>query len=354
MVSTSRGIAFILSTSIAVLLVAFLSLIEGTGGLVLLATAALSFSISYLLIHLSLEFLVFKEISNIYNVLEKIQKKDVSIKATKKMKASLSPLKSLQSNINAYAAAKNREIETLQKNETFRKEFIADISHELKTPIFAAQGYIHTLLDGAVEDHTVRDKFLKRAAKSLNNLDNLVQDLITINQIESGFIRFHPVIFDVKNSILEVIEQLEGKAQKRGIKIDFQYEADSTYITFADRDKIYRVLQNLVSNAIKYNKEEGKVTIQLSHNKNHLSIEIKDQGPGIHPEDLKRIFERFYRVEKSRSREKGGTGLGLAIVKHILEGHKSKISVSSIVGKGSVFSFDLPIGNKEVSLGKKA
>jgi len=353
MVSTSRGIALILSFSIAVLLVAFLSLIEDTGGLVLLATAALSFSISYLLIHLSLEFLVFREISNIYNVLEKIQKKDVSIKATKKMKASLSPLKSLQSNINAYAAAKNREIETLQKNETFRKEFIADISHELKTPIFAAQGYIHTLLDGAVEDYTVRDKFLKRAAKSLNNLENLVQDLITINQIESGFIRFHPVNFDLKDSILEVIEQLEGKAHKRGIKIDFQYEADSPYITYADRDKIYRVLQNLVSNAIKYNKEEGKVTIQLSQNKNHLSIKIKDLGQGIHPEDLKRIFERFYRVEKSRSREKGGTGLGLAIVKHILEGHKSKISVSSIVGKGSVFSFDLPIGTSAVLPGKK-
>ncbi|WP_162343086.1 sensor histidine kinase [Cyclobacterium salsum] len=353
MFSTSRGIAFVLAVAIALLLVAFLSLIDEVGAMVLLASGALSFSISYLLIHLSLEFLVFKEISNIYNVLEKIQRKDLSFKGVKKIKASLPPLKSIQTNINEYAAAKNREIETLQKNETFRKEFIADISHELKTPIFAAQGYIHTLLDGAVEDHTVRDKFLKRAAKSLNNLDNLVQDLITINQIESGFIRFHPVHFDLRETILEVIEQLEGKAHKRDIQIHFQHSSEERYFTHADREKIFRVIQNLVSNAIKYNKDGGEVTIQLKSHKNHLTVKIKDQGMGIHPEDLKRIFERFYRVDKSRSREKGGTGLGLAIVKHILEGHKSTISVSSIVGKGSVFSFDLPTGSSPVGLEKK-
>ncbi|WP_375585877.1 sensor histidine kinase [Cyclobacterium xiamenense] len=353
MFSTSRGIAFVLAVSIALLLVAFLSLIDEVGSVVLLATGALSFSISYLIIHLSLEFLVFKEISNIYNVLEKIQRKDLSFKGVKKIKTSLPPLKSIQTNINEYAAAKNREIETLQKNETFRKEFIADISHELKTPIFAAQGYIHTLLDGAVEDHSVRGKFLKRAAKSLNNLENLVQDLITINQIESGFIRFHPIHFDLRETLLEVIEQLEGKAHKRGIRIHFQHVPEESYFTHADREKIFRVLQNLISNAIKYNKEKGEVTIQLKSHKNHLSVKIKDQGMGIHPEDLKRIFERFYRVEKSRSREKGGTGLGLAIVKHILEGHKSTISVSSIVGKGSVFSFDLPIGIGPVGLEKK-
>lgn len=353
MFSTSRGIAFVLAISIALLLVSFLSLIDEVGAMVLLATAALSFSISYLLIHLSLEFLVFKEISNIYNVLEKIQRKDVSFKGVKKIKASLPPLKSIETNINEYAAAKNREIETLQKNETFRKEFIADISHELKTPIFAAQGYVHTLLDGAVEDHTVRDKFLKRAAKSLNNLDNLVQDLITINQIESGFIRFHPVNFDLRETILEVIEQLEGKAHKRDIQIHFQHVPEESYFTLADREKIFRVLQNLVSNAIKYNKDGGEVSIQLKSHKNHLTVKIKDQGMGIHPEDLKRIFERFYRVEKSRSREKGGTGLGLAIVKHIMEGHKSTISVSSIVGKGSVFTFDLPVGSGPVKLEKK-
>jgi len=346
MINTSKGIAFGLAISIALLLVAFLSLLEASNSIILLAAGTLTFSISYLLIHFSLEFLIFREISNIYSVLEKIQKKDTTFNATNKIKASLPPLKSIQANIHDYAAAKNREIEILQKNETFRREFIADISHELKTPIFAAQGYIHTLMDGAVEDHTVRDKFLNRAAKSLNNLEDLVQDLITLNQIESGFIRFHPINFDLKESILEVMEQLEGKAQKKGVSMVFRYDKEASYQSYADKDKIFRVLQNLVSNAIKYNKDAGSVTIQLNNHKNHLTVKVKDQGIGIQPEDLKRIFERFYRVEKSRSRENGGIGLGLAIVKHILEGHQSKIAVSSTPGKGSVFSFELPHASK--------
>jgi len=167
MINTSKGIAFGLAISIALLLVAFLSLLEASNSIILLAAGTLTFSIAYLLIHLSLEYLIFREIGNIYNVLEKIQKKDTSFKATNRIKASLPPLKSIQANIHDYAAAKNREIETLQKNETLRRELYADISHELKTPIFAAQGHIHTLMDEAVEDHTVRDKFQKRAAKSL-------------------------------------------------------------------------------------------------------------------------------------------------------------------------------------------
>lgn len=342
MFATSRGIAFMLASAITALLVAFLSLMEETSPTVLVAAGALSFAISYLLINLTLEFLVFREISNIYTVLEKIQKKDTASKPAKGNRASLSPLKKIQNTINSYAEAKNREIGVLQKNEAFRREFIADISHELKTPIFAAQGYIHTLLDGAVEDHAVRDKFLKRAAKSLNNLEKLVQDLIILNQMESGVIRFNMASFDLKEPVLEVIEQLEDKAQKRGIKINFQCQKDQSYLTLADKDKIYRVIQNLISNAIKYNKEKGVVTVSLKNHKNHVTVKVKDEGMGIPAEDLKRIFERFYRVEKSRSREKGGTGLGLAIVKHILEGHKSKISVNSTVGKGSVFSFELP------------
>ncbi|MEX0884427.1 MAG: ATP-binding protein [Cyclobacteriaceae bacterium] len=342
MFTTSRGIAFLLGFGISLLLVAFLSLLEESSSLILIVSGTLSFAISYLLINLTLEFLVFREISNIYSVLERIQKKDPTFSAPKMAKASISPLRKIQNSINTYAATKNREIEALQKNETFRREFIADISHELKTPIFAAQGYIHTLLDGAVEDHNVRDKFLKRAAKSISNLENLVQDLIILNQMESGVIRFNKTTFDLKEPILEVVEQLEGKAQKRGVKIRFNSRKNDHYFTLADKDKIYRVIQNLVSNAIKYNKDGGEVEISIKTHKNHFTVLVMDLGMGFSPEDLKRIFERFYRVEKSRSREKGGTGLGLAIVKHILEGHKSKITVSSTLGKGSIFGFDLP------------
>jgi len=341
MLTTSRGISLILAVAISALTVAFLFLMNDATATLLVVAGGISFSVSYILMNITLEFLIFKEISNIYTVLEKIQKKDLSTIADKSTKTSISPLRKINKTINSYALSKNKEIETLQKNAEFRREFIADISHELKTPIFAAQGFIHTLLDGAVDDEEVRYKFLKRAAKSLNSLDKLVQDLLTLNQMESGVIKFHFEQFDLKDVLLEVIDELEHKAEKRDVLIRFYYDKEKTFITNADRDKIFRVCQNLISNAIKYNHDGGEVEVRLNSNKNQQIVDVKDNGKGIPPEDLKRIFERFYRVDKSRSREKGGTGLGLAIVKHILEAHKSKISVSSTLGKGSVFSFSL-------------
>lgn len=341
MLTTSRGISLILAVAISALTVAFLFLMNDATTTLLLVAGGISFSVSYILMNITLEFLIFKEISNIYTVLEKIQKKDLSTIADKSTKTSISPLRKINKTINSYALSKNKEIETLQKNAEFRREFIADISHELKTPIFAAQGFIHTLLDGAVDDEEVRYKFLKRAAKSLNSLDKLVQDLLTLNQMESGVIKFHFELFDLKDVLLEVIDELEQKAEKRDVLIRFYYDKEKTFFTNADRDKIFRVCQNLISNAIKYNHDGGEVEVRLNSNKNQQIVDVKDNGKGIPPEDLKRIFERFYRVDKSRSREKGGTGLGLAIVKHILEAHKSKIAVSSTLGKGSVFSFSL-------------
>lgn len=355
MLTTSRGISLILGLAISALVVAFLSLLRESTLTILLLAGGLSFSISYLLINFTLEFLVFREISNIYLLLEKIQKKDLSeVNAkTGSLRSSLSPLGKINSVINNYALARQREIETLQKNAEFRREFIADISHELKTPIFATQGYIHTLLDGAIDDKQVRMKFLKRAAKSLDSLDVLVQDLLTLNQMESGVIKFTFSEFDLKDLVSEVIEQLEHKASKRNVSIQLEFEAGKNYRTLADKEKIYRVCQNLIFNAVKYNNEGGEVKVNLKGQKNSLLVEIKDNGPGIPPEDLKRIFERFYRVEKSRSKKEGGTGLGLAIAKHILEGHKSKINVASTLGKGSVFSFSLPLEKEKKTVEKE-
>jgi two-component system, OmpR family, phosphate regulon sensor histidine kinase PhoR len=347
MITNSRGISLILAFAISILVVAFLSLMPDANPTLLLVAGGLALSISYLLITITLEFLVFREIGNIYALLEKIQKKDLSELSDKSFRSSLSPLRKINTVINSYALARQKEIETLQKTAEFRREFIADISHELKTPIFATQGYIHTLLDGAIEDKQVRMKFLKRAAKSLDSLDILVQDLLTLNQMESGVIKFTFSEFDLKELMLEVIEDLEHKASKQKVGIKLETDNDKAYLTLADRPKIYRVCQNLIINAVKYNHSNGEVKVSLKSQKNTIQVEIKDSGQGIPPEDLKRIFERFYRVEKSRSKEKGGTGLGLAIVKHILEAHKSKISVSSIVGKGSIFSFSLPLIKKE-------
>jgi two-component system phosphate regulon sensor histidine kinase PhoR len=343
MIATSRGISLVLAGAISLLVTAFLSLLEDATPTLLFVAAGLSFSTSYLLITLALEFLVFKEIGNIYALLEKIEKKDWSGLNDKNLKSSFSPLRKINKVINTYALARQNEIENLQKTAEFRREFIADISHELKTPIFAAQGYIHTLLDGAIDDEDVRMKFLKRAAKSLDSLDVLVQDLLTLNQMESGVIKFNFSEFDLSELLREVVDELENKASKRDVTIKLNFDPSKNHVTKADRSKIYRVCQNLIFNAIKYNHDEGEVVVTLKSQKNSLQVDIKDNGPGIPPEDLKRIFERFYRVEKSRSKEKGGTGLGLAIVKHILEGHKSKISVSSTVGKGSVFTFYLPL-----------
>lgn len=343
MLTNSRGIALILALAISAMVVAFLSLLNATDTTILLVAGAISFSVAYLLTNITFEFLVFKEIGNIYSLLEKIQKKDFSEISDKSSQSSISPLRRINKVINSYALTKQKEIETLQKNEVFRREFIADISHELKTPIFATQGYILTLLDGAIDDKNVRMKFLKRAAKSLDALDVLVQDLLTLNQMESGVIKFNFTQFNLKDLITEVIDQLEHKASKKNVEIIFEYEEGKNYITSADRQKIYRVCQNLIFNAVKYNNNKGEVSVNLKTSKNTILVEIKDDGQGIPPEDLKRIFERFYRVEKSRNKKDGGTGLGLAIVKHILEGHKSKISVSSTVGKGSIFSFSLPL-----------
>jgi two-component system phosphate regulon sensor histidine kinase PhoR len=349
MLSSSKGISLVLALATSILVVAFLSLIEESTFIILLVAWVVSFSSAYILMAFTLDFLVFKEIGNIYTLLEKIQRKDLSEISEKGKKTSMSPLRKINKVINSYAIARQKEIETLQKNEEFRREFIADISHELKTPIFATQGYIHTLLDGAIDDKAVRMKFLKRAAKSLDSLDVLVQDLLTLNQMESGVIKFNFTEFDLKDLLLEVIDQLEHKASKRDMKIQFHFEEGISYLTKGDRPKIYRVCQNLIVNAVKYNDEKGEVHVTLKLHKNSIQLDIKDDGQGIPAEDIKRIFERFYRVEKSRSKEKGGTGLGLAIVKHILEGHKSKISVTSTLGKGSIFSFSLPLVKKELS-----
>lgn len=344
MLTTSKNISFFLAVGITVLIMVALWLLGDLSNKLVWTVGGISFVSVFVLLYFSLEFLIFKEINKIYAVLEKIQKKDFNkaIKRSSKT-SSFFPLRKINSSIHEYALAKNKEIETLQRNDTFRREFIADISHELKTPIFAAQGFIHTLLDGAVDDKNVRYKFLRRAAKSLNTLEMLVQDLLTLNQMESGVVKFHLERVDLKEIIQETIEQLEHKASKRNVSIRFSYNEAKQFYTIADKDKISHAIQNLIANAIRYNHEGGEVIVKLKATKKNVRVSVKDNGKGIPPEDLKRIFERFYRVEKSRSREKGGTGLGLAIVKHILEGHKSKIAVSSTLGKGSLFSFALPL-----------
>lgn len=335
----SRVIALLVALSVAAITTAFLYLVPSITSAAIVIAFILAGSSTYILVRLILEFLFFRQIETIYESLKKIQASEIALKGKA---SSVNPLKRINRQIAFFARTKEREIEELKERENFRREFIADVSHELKTPIFAAQGFVHTLLDGAIHDKEVRKKFLKKAAKSLDALDLLVQDILTISQIESGEITMHFENFDMRGMCKEILDQLEDKADKKGVELKMSKKYQEPIIVRGDYRRIYQVMLNLISNAIKYTKKEGQAKISFSEVAgNKIRITVADTGRGIPESDISRIFERFYRVDKSRSREKGGTGLGLSIVKHILESHDSEIFVESEYKVGSKFYFDL-------------
>lgn len=353
MLFNSRVVALILAAVVATVTTAFLSLVPNTPVQSLLVTGFLSFAATYLLVYVTFEFFVFKEIGDIYKLLNKMREKDFSFIDEGNSTSTSNPLKRINREILTYGVNRNKEIEDLRKLEVFRREFLADVSHELKTPVFAAQGFVHTLLDGAVDDKKVRKRFLKRAARSLDNLDSLIHDLLTLSQIETGEIKMHFEHFNIVATAREVVDQLENKVDKKGLSIRMDKEYPDPIFVHADAERIYRVLVNLVSNAIKYT-DKGKIQVGFEVKSDHVQIVVQDTGIGIPAEDLGRIFERFFRVDKSRSKESGGTGLGLAIVKHVLEAHDAKVSVVSTVNKGSNFSFRLPIGQSTAEMEEEA
>ena len=233
------------------------------------------------------------------------------------------------------------EIDTMKGMETYRKEYMGNISHEMKTPLFTIQGYVDTLLEGGVENLAIRDKYLERIDKSVERLLNIVQDLDMINQFESGIITLNKSRFDLNHLIRELIDILDLEAQKKNTKIVLQTTSSQIFV-LADKQKISQVLLNLISNAIYYsNRESATVTVKTKVNNQKILVEVEDNGMGIKPEMLTRIFERFYRIESSRNRNDGGSGLGLAIVKHILEAHQQNIAVESVYLEGTKFSFSL-------------
>jgi two-component system, OmpR family, phosphate regulon sensor histidine kinase PhoR len=343
MLFNAKTVSLILSIILTLLLAFILYFSLGfTSGyfLYLLIFILVSFGLVYIL----LEKFVFHEIDNIYVLMDKIKKKDYSFSKQKNPNANLTPLNRIREEIIDFAEKKQLEIEELKKLETFRREFLADVSHELKTPIFAAQGFVHTLIDGAVDDIAVRDKFLNKAANSLDGLNMLVQDLITISQLEIGEIKMHEQSFDLLKLTEAIFDQLEEAAANRGTKLRFyRYNPKSCYVQ-ADKMRIGQVMTNLIVNAIKYGKDNGIVLVKFTIGDDEVDVSVKDDGPGIEQKHLSRIFERFYRVEKSRAKDRGGTGLGLAIVKHIVEAHHSKMEVESVVGEGTNFTFKLKKG----------
>lgn len=252
-------------------------------------------------------------------------------------------VENISEELTAWADDNDKEIARLKQSEAFRKQYLGNVAHELKTPIFNIQGYISTLLDGGLEDDLINRKYLERAEKSIDRLINIVNDLDTISKLENDMNRLKMETFDVVALAKEITEQLEMESSKRNIKLSVK-GADSLPSQFnvtADKHFVGQVLVNLIANSIHYGKEGGSTRIKFRDMADKILIEVEDTGVGISKEDMPRIFERFYRVDKGRSREQGGTGLGLAIVKHIVEAHGERITVRSELGVGTTFAFAL-------------
>ena len=249
-------------------------------------------------------------------------------------------VENLRKEILAWAAERKDEIERLKKLEVYRKEFLGNVSHELKTPIFNIQGYVLTLLDGGLEDDAINRDYLMRAERSIDRMITIIDDLEAISQLETGELQLEPEKFDMVALSKDILDAQEMKATGKGIMLSIDGEIKPLFV-WADRFRIRQVMTNLVVNSIKYGKEYGETKIKFYENADSIQIEVNDNGIGIAPEHLPRLFERFYRVDKSRSREQGGTGLGLAIVKHIIEAHNHTITASSEEGKGTTFTFTL-------------
>ena len=300
-----------------------------------------SFMLTYLILHLRLETYVFNSIKNIYRDLTLLDATSFNTSPI------TTDMESLSKEIDTYAKNKKLELEALKIREEYRKEFIGNVSHELKTPLFTVQGYISTLIDGAAEDPQIRDKYLKRADKGVDRLIYIVKDLDMITKLEVGDANLTLETFNIIECITNVFDLLEIKAEKKNISLLLDKDYPTPIMVSADRQRIQQVLTNLVVNSIKYGHQNGTTEISVENlNSDKLIVRVTDNGEGVESSHLTRLFERFYRVDKSGSREEGGSGLGLSIVKHIIEAHEEKIYVESKFGIGSEFSFTLQKQNE--------
>ena len=291
---------------------------------------------SFFIIQYRVERFIYKRVKKIYDDLTLLE-------STKLSKGPITTdMQTLTQEIDRFARDKKIEIESLKVREEYRKEFFGNVSHELKTPLFTVQGYILTLLDGAINDKSIREKYLLRASKGIERLGYIVKDLDMITKLEVGDLRLKIETFDIVELTKSVFEMLEMKAAKKKITLTFDRDYPNPIMVNADKERIQQVLVNLVVNSLKYGNHKGTTEISIENLiKNKVIVRVTDNGEGIGQTHLPRLFERFYRVDKSGSRKEGGSGLGLSIVKHIIEAHHEKIYVESEYGVGSEFSFTL-------------
>ena len=298
----------------------------------------LLFLVIFILTNYLITNFIFNKIKPIYKI---IFKTDILKRELKSTVGSADIIADVEKEVNGWAKNKTNEIDELKQLEKYRREFLGNVSHELKTPIFNIQGYILTLLDGGLEDSSINKLYLERAEKSINRLINIVEDLESISRLESGELKLDFEDFNIVNLVHDVYEMQEMIAEKQKIKLALGDNYEKPIRVNADKKRIIEVMNNLIVNSIKYGKTKGKTVVSFYDLADQVMIEVSDNGIGIVEKDLNRIFERFYRTDKSRSRDQGGTGLGLSIVKHIIEAHGQSITVRSVLGEGTTFTFTL-------------
>lgn len=294
------------------------------------------FVFSFFVLQYRVEHFIYRRVKKIYD--------DVSLleSSTFRNKSITTDMATLTREVEKFARDKKIEIETLKIREEYRREFLGNVSHELKTPLFTVQGYLLTLLDGAMNDKTLRKKYLQRAEKGVERLIYIVQDLDMITKMEVGDLNLNFTVFNIVELIQNVFDLMEMKADKKGIMLMFDQKYIKPIMVYADQEKVQQVVTNLVVNSIKYGRENGTTEVAIEDLVNNkIIVRVKDNGEGIEAKHIPRLFERFYRVDKSGARTEGGSGLGLSIVKHIIEGHDEKLYVESKFGQGSEFSFTL-------------
>ena len=320
----------------------------------LLTTTVVTLCICYLFARYIIKKFVIYRIKPIYQI---VSSKDFnSHDLEQELAHKKNMISGVEGELTNWAESNRKEIHRLKENEKYRKEFVGNVSHEIKTPVFNIQGYILTLLDGALEDETINRKYLERTEKSIDRLINIVTDLDQISKLESGVLLLKKERFDIVGLAKDIIETTELEAEKRSINVSINnYKGAQALpiMIMADKRYIGQVFVNLLTNSIKYGKHGGSTKISFIDLFDKIMIEVSDDGVGIAKEDIRRVFERFYRTDKSRSREQGGTGLGLSIVKHIIEAHHENITLRSQLGKGSTFSFTLSKEKKNIENNKR-
>ena len=296
----------------------------------------LTFIISFFIIQYRTKQYIFKRIRKIYDEFSVLNEDELS------KEYATTDIDALSKSVQEYVQEKRIEIKNLTERDSFRKDFLGNVSHELKTPLFTVQGYILTLIEGGVNDKLIRDKYLDRANKGVERLVAIVKDLDMIAKLETEGLGMNMEVFNIIDLTQNVFDLLEMRAKKRNISLQFDAVYDFPIFVRGDKERIEQVLINLIVNSIKYGKTNGITSVGIeSHNENKFIVKIKDNGEGIKKEHIPRLFERFYRVDQSRSREQGGSGLGLSIVKHIVEAHNEKVLLKSTFKKGSEFSFTM-------------